>query len=32
VTPRPGEICAAEVDLGALAAALCAGAEISIRA
>ena len=32
VTPRPGEICAAEVDLGALAAALRAGAEISIEA
>jgi PTS system glucitol/sorbitol-specific IIA component len=32
VTPRPGEICASEVDLSALAAALSAGAEISIRA
>ena len=32
VTPRPGEICAAEVDLAALAAALRAGAEIAIRA
>jgi PTS system glucitol/sorbitol-specific IIA component len=32
VTPRPGEICAAEVDLSALASALSVGAEISIRA
>jgi glucitol/sorbitol PTS system EIIA component len=31
-TPRPGEICAAQVDLEALAAALTIGAEISIRA
>lgn len=31
-TPRPGEICAAQVDLNALATALKAGAEISIRA
>ena len=30
--PRPGEICASPVDSGALAAALIAGAEISIRA
>jgi PTS system glucitol/sorbitol-specific IIA component len=30
-TPRPGEICASVVDLNALAAALTAGAEISIR-
>jgi glucitol/sorbitol PTS system EIIA component len=32
VTPRPGEICVAEVDLSALASALSAGAEISIQA
>jgi PTS system glucitol/sorbitol-specific IIA component len=32
VTPRPGEICASEVDLSALAAALSIGAEIVIRA
>lgn len=30
--PRPGEVCASIVDLEALAAALVAGAEISIRA
>jgi glucitol/sorbitol PTS system EIIA component len=32
ITPRPGEICASQVDLGALAGALSVGAEISIRA
>lgn len=31
-TPRPGEICASQIDLTALAAALSVGAEISIRA
>jgi glucitol/sorbitol PTS system EIIA component len=31
VAPRPGELCAAEVDLSALAEALKVGAEISIR-
>jgi PTS system glucitol/sorbitol-specific IIA component len=30
--PRPGELCASEVDLDALSAALVAGAEITIRA